>query len=60
MAIYRECPYCGCNLDPGEKCECMEEMEYKKSLEKKVKKRKLASYILVEQDGMWEQQELAI
>lgn len=60
MAMYRECPYCGCNLDPGEKCECMEEMERKKALEEKVRKRKLAVNMLVEQDGMWEQQVLAI
>lgn len=22
---YRECPWCGCNLDPGEICECRDE-----------------------------------
>ena len=22
MAYYSTCPYCGCNLDPGEKCDC--------------------------------------
>ena len=22
MSYYRECPYCGCNLDPGEVCDC--------------------------------------
>lgn len=22
--FYRECPYCGGNLDPGEKCDCQE------------------------------------
>lgn len=22
MSYYRECPYCGCNLDPGERCDC--------------------------------------
>lgn len=21
---YRTCPYCGCNLDPGESCDCRE------------------------------------
>lgn len=21
-AFYRECPYCSCNLDPGEICDC--------------------------------------
>lgn len=28
MAFYRTCPLCGCNLDPGEKCDC--ETEKKK------------------------------
>jgi hypothetical protein len=22
MAYYNTCPKCGCNLDPGEKCDC--------------------------------------
>ncbi len=22
MAFYRPCPYCGANLDPGERCDC--------------------------------------
>lgn len=22
MAYYRTCPYCGSNLDPGERCDC--------------------------------------
>lgn len=25
MAYYRICPRCGCNLDPGEPCDCEEE-----------------------------------
>lgn len=25
MAYYRICPRCGCNLDPGEQCDCEEE-----------------------------------
>ena len=25
MAYYRECPDCGSNLDPGERCECVRE-----------------------------------
>ena len=24
MAYYRTCEHCGANLDPGEKCDCME------------------------------------
>ncbi len=25
MAYYRICPDCGCNLDPGEECDCRKE-----------------------------------
>lgn len=25
MAYYNTCPNCGCNLDPGEKCDCENE-----------------------------------
>lgn len=25
MAYYDTCPYCGANLDPGEKCDCRKE-----------------------------------
>lgn len=25
--MYRECPYCGLNLDPGEICDCRREKE---------------------------------
>ena len=28
MAYYRECPECGSNLDPGEKCECVREKAF--------------------------------
>lgn len=27
--FFRECPYCGDNLDPGEKCDCRERKEQK-------------------------------
>lgn len=27
MAYFRTCEYCGCSLDPGERCDCMEEHE---------------------------------
>lgn len=33
MAYYNTCPNCGCNLDPGEKCDC--ENEKAKQQEKK-------------------------
>ena len=26
MPYYRTCPRCGCNLDPGERCDCMGEI----------------------------------
>ena len=35
MAIFRECPYCGCNLDPGEKCDCQQDEEDEEILEQK-------------------------
>ena len=25
MSYYRTCPYCGVNLDPGERCDCRDE-----------------------------------
>ena len=30
---YKECPFCGANLDPGEKCQCQEQ-ESKQEREK--------------------------
>lgn len=24
---FRECPHCGCHLDPGEMCDCQSEQE---------------------------------
>ena len=27
MAYYRTCPHCGANLDPGERCDCLESRE---------------------------------
>lgn len=29
--IYRECEYCGANLDPGERCDCLERARNRKS-----------------------------
>ena len=26
-AYYHSCPLCGCNLDPGERCDCTRETE---------------------------------
>lgn len=33
MAYYNTCPLCGCNLDPGEKCDCEDCEDDKKELE---------------------------
>lgn len=34
MTYYNVCPYCGNNLDPGEKCDCREhEEEIKKVMQ---------------------------
>lgn len=30
---YRECRWCGCTLDPGEKCDCQEEKKRKEKRE---------------------------
>lgn len=29
MAFYNTCALCGCNLDPGERCDCVREKEKK-------------------------------
>ncbi|MDD6191876.1 MAG: hypothetical protein PUB24_02190 [Lachnospiraceae bacterium] len=41
--FYRECPYCGCNLDPGEHCDCREK--------KREKEHRLMSLFDVEATG---------
>ena len=51
MSYYRECPLCGANLDPGEKCDCVER-------ERDLRKRKAEAERLSEREGMWEQQVL--
>lgn len=30
MAYYNTCPHCGCNLDPGERCDCQDAHERKR------------------------------
>lgn len=32
---FTECPYCGATLDPGEKCDCVEEREESKDVGKR-------------------------
>ena len=38
MAYYNTCPNCGCNLDPGEKCDCEKEMKRQKEFYQRVTK----------------------
>lgn len=36
MAYYRVCERCGCNLDPGETCDCEEEEKRENELREKM------------------------
>ena len=36
MAYFYSCPKCGCNLDPGEKCDCEREAHYYERKRKKL------------------------
>lgn len=36
MAYFYSCPRCGCNLDPGEKCDCEKEKHYHEQKRKKL------------------------
>lgn len=29
---YKECPFCGCNLDPEEKCDCQDKKKKREEL----------------------------
>ena len=42
MSIYKTCPDCGMNLDPGERCDCQQEPKYI------LHERDVATLILVE------------
>lgn len=46
MAYYRTCPNCGCNLDPGEQCDC-EEVEEKKHEQRKQQIKALNSAVFL-------------
>lgn len=35
MAYYNTCPLCGCNLDPGERCDCNREDKKEKNRKNK-------------------------
>lgn len=60
MAMYRECPLCGANLDPGETCDCEELRELRREREAKMRKRKAEMLRLSDTEGAWEQQALSI
>lgn len=53
MAQFRTCPNCGANLDPEERCDCLKR-------EQKLRKQKREASRMAEQEGMWEQQKLAM
>ena len=36
MAYFNKCPRCGCHLDPGEKCDCIEESNEKQQLKREM------------------------
>lgn len=38
MAYYHVCPDCGCNLDPGETCDCKRDPEAREETERKGRK----------------------
>lgn len=42
MAYYRVCSNCGCNIDPGEICDCR--VEKRKEVAPLTRKRPLANY----------------
>ena len=39
---YRTCPYCGANLDPGERCECASKKEAQEEPEEEKEEDKCA------------------
>ena len=41
--FYHICPYCGASLDPGERCDCLEEKAEQKKSQETTKKEKRAS-----------------
>lgn len=42
MAVYKECPYCGAHLDPGERCDCKEQQNERQQAAEKEKEVKTA------------------
>ena len=45
--IFNQCPYCGCSLDPNEKCDCQDKvMNYEKAIDGVLEKNKDGQYVL--------------
>lgn len=38
--FYHICPYCGASLDPGERCDCLEEKQSRKRARKRQRKKR--------------------
>ena len=55
MSYYHECPHCGCYLDPGERCDCVDEKAKKTRKRQEVNRR-------IEELGVseWTQEKLEI
>ena len=53
---YNECPFCGCNLDPGERCNCRDEKEIK--MRKRLSANMRMNELLEVEE--WNQEELKI
>lgn len=52
---YNKCEFCGANLDPGEKCDCIEQRA------RKIRKREAANKLMKElEDSEWIQEKLKI
>ena len=47
---YYTCPYCQANLDPGEKCDCMEQRRKKEAAGEEAMKR-ILPLLAIEKDG---------
>ena len=50
------CPYCGDHLDPGEKCDCIDEREVK--MRKRIARNMMIEELLEAKE--WKQEELKI
>lgn len=44
MPYYRECPYCHCNLDPGEICDCHKRPQKKAEAQARPMTRPMSPY----------------